>query len=300
MQSRILLNLGLLALVVALGLAIFNLRDDSEDYQLTTLKPDDIRSIEIQHRDRYVVLKKQDDGWRMTHPINIPANNFRINSLLKLINTTAHASYDTSQLDLSRYKLDTPRTTLRIFDGSQDTLIAFGSSNPINRMRYVKVGERMFLIDDNFYPLVSSQIGTLISQRLLPDVDRITLLQLPELRIKKTDNGKWRLTPENAALSADNINALIDEWLHAEAFGVHDYMEREQLGDIDITVIHDGAPQTLRFTVTDTEPWLILARPDLGIEYHLNIEAYDKLLRPDHLQDKILLDEEQQRLKQQP
>ena len=298
MRSRVLLNLGLLALVVVLGLTIFNLRDDSEDYQLTTLKPDDITAIEIQHRDRYMVLKKQDNGWRMTRPINIPANNFRVNSLLKLINTTAHASYDTSQLNLSRYKLDKPRTTLRIFDGNQDTLIAFGSSNPINRMRYVMVGERMFLIDDNFYPLASSQIGALISPRLLPDVERITRLQLPELRIEQTDEGKWRLTPDNNTLSADDISALIDEWLHAEAFGVHDYMQRKQLGDIDISVIRNGAPQTLRFMITDTEPWLILARPDLGIEYHLNAESYDKLLRPDHLQDKAVLDAEQQRLEQ--
>ncbi len=298
MQSRVLLNLGLLALVVALGLTIFNLRDDSEEYQLTTLKPDDITAIKIQHRDRYVVLKKQDDGWRMTRPINIPANNFRVNSLLKLINTTVHASYDISQLNLARYKLDKPRTILRLFNGENDTVIAFGGSNPINRMRYVKTGERMALIDDNFYPLVSSQIGTLISPRLLPDVKGITRLQLPNLLIEKTDNGKSRLTPDNNTLSADDINALIDEWLHVEAFGVHDYMQREQLGDIDISVIRDGAPQTLRFTITDTEPWLILARPELGIEYHLNIEAYDKLIRPDHLQDKALLDEEQQRLEQ--
>jgi len=296
MQSRILLNIGLLALVVVLGLIIFNLRDDSADHQLTTLKPDAITAIEIQHRDRYVVLKKLDGGWRMTRPVNMPANNFRVNSLLKLMQTTAHASYDVAQLELSRYQLEQPRTTLRVSDGSRDTLFAFGASNPINRMRYVRVGERMYLVDDNFYPLVSSQIGALISPRLLPDVERITALQLPGMQLTATQEGRWRLAPDASALSADAINSLIDDWLHSEAFGVHDYMERERLGEIRVDAVRDGLAQTIRFIITDTDPWLILARPELGIEYHLDTQYYDRLIRPDHLRDQAILDAEQRAL----
>ncbi len=300
LKSRILINLGLLALVVVLGLANYTLRyqDDTTDQRLSTLDAEQIDSIEIAHRDRYVVLKKSDDGWRMTRPINIPANNFRISSLLKLIDATPHASYDVSQLELAQFQLQQPRTTLRLSNGKQDVLFEFGTTNPLNRLRYVRVGQAMHLIDDNIYPLISSQIGTLISPRLLPDVETLNALQLPEISLRRDGEGRWQLSPDSSKLSADDIQAVIDAWLHAEAFGVHDYLHREQLGTVEISAMHGETVRPFRFLITDTEPWLILARPELGIEYHLNSEVYDRLLRPGHLQDKAILDAEQAQFEQ--
>lgn len=295
LKSRILLNLALLALVVILGLINYQLRYANDDEpRLSTLEADSINAIEIAHRDRYVVLKKIDGRWRMTRPIHIAANTFRINSLLKLLNTPVHASYDIAQLDLAKFQLQPARTSIRVSDGSDEALIEFGSSNPVNRLRYVKAGERMYLIEDNFYPLVSSQIGTLISPKLLPDSVAITALHLPEVKLTRGNDGRWLVSPDDRNLSADDITAVVDAWLHGEAFGVHDYMQRDNLGSVEIRVKRGEADQSVRFVITDTEPWLILARPDLGIEYHLNSEHYDRLLRPGHLQDKAVLDAEQE------
>ncbi|MDX2457889.1 MAG: hypothetical protein QNL87_10310, partial [Gammaproteobacteria bacterium] len=56
------------------------------------------------------------------------------------------------------------------------------------------------------------------------------------------------------------------------------YLQRKKLGEVFIYIT--SSPQPIRYLVTDTDPWLIIARPEIGLEYHLDIEAYDKLISP--------------------
>ena len=286
MQSRILLNIAMLALVAVLGLFIYSSGQDGASPTPLPLEAKRVDTIEIQHRDRRVVLKKTDGQWRMTQPINIAANDFRINTLLKFINFSAHNSYDTATLDLARYKLDTPQTSIRFSHDNDNMLFQFGSVNPISQQRYVMTGSSMYLIEDNFYPLVSSQLGALISHKLLPDIDSVSRLQLPDMTFTKNENGSWQLTPSDTSISSDQINAIVYEWQHAQAFGVHDYMERDNLGTINISYHSNGNSHDTEFIVTDIEPWLIIARPELNIEYHFNPQFHDRLLRPGQQQDK--------------
>ena len=75
-------------------------------------------------------------------------------------------------------------------------------------------------------------------------------------------------------------------------------MERDNLGEVSIVYRSGGLEQRADFIVTDTDPWLILARPQLGIEYHFDISLYDELFSPGHANDKAILDAEQQLLSQ--
>ena len=65
---------------------------------------------------------------------------------------------------------------------------------------------------------------------------------------------------------------------NSQAFGVHEYIQRENLGDITVHLKQQGEP--IHFIVTDTAPWLIIARPEIGLEYHLEIESYAELIKP--------------------
>jgi len=131
------------------------------------------------------------------------------------------------------------------------------------------------LIDDHYYRLLSSQFGTLVARELLPgDVD-IDRLVLPEMTFYRDDKQRWHSSSE---INPDLISETLDHWKHSQAFGVHNYMARESLAEISIYL--SGEPEPLRFHVTDTEPWLIIARPELDLEYHFNLEFYDRLLRP--------------------
>ncbi len=292
MKSRLLSNIALMGLVILLGIFIYNTDTEDEVARLSSLDADSIVSIEIRHRDRYVVLKKTADRWQMTKPIGIRANDFRISNLLGFLNAATNATYAADSIDLSRFKLDQPRTSIRFSNNEQEAFFEFGAANPINRMRYVRAGSEVYLIDDNFYPLVSSQIGTLIDHKLFPDEVRITQLQIPGHAFSRDDQG-WTLQPDDDRLSSDDINRVIDNWANATAFGVHDFMPRAQLGDVRLRYELGGQASEETFVVTDTDPWLILARPALGIEYHFDISLYDELFSPGHLQDRDILDTEQ-------
>ena len=273
MQSRLLLNIMLLALVIALSMIAYRSTDKDADkvIPLTMLAPDSISEIHIRHNQRETELRKQGDRWVMTQPIRINANNFRINTLLKLLTTTSQADYAIDGLDLAKYGLDQAATSIRF----NDSEIAFGISNPVSGLRYVRVGDRVHLIDDSFYPLLSSQTGALVARELLPQDADVSKLVLPEITLSRNPDGSWR-SDKNAG--ADAIGQTLDNWKHVQAFGVHNYMQRKSLARIEVYL--GDEPEPLRFVVTDTDPWLIIARPELDLEYHFKLEDYDALLRP--------------------
>ena len=108
----------------------------------------------------------------------------------------------------------------------------------------------------------------------------INKLVLPEQTLYRDENDLWH---SSADIGPDAINETLHHWQHSQAFGVHNYMQRESLADISVYLAGDTEP--VQFSVTDVDPWLIIARPDLDIEYHFNLEFYDRLLKPGTVQD---------------
>ena len=275
MQSRILLNFVLLVLVVLLTTYVYFSRQQqhvsSPKNRLTQLSVEQVTQISIRHNEREIDLQKDGETWHMLRPITIEANTFRIDTLLNMLDTSSHAAYDATDLDLGKYGLHEPATSIRF----NDEVIAFGITNPINDFRYVRAGEKVHLIDDHFYPLLSSQTGTLVARELIDKGADIDRLELPSLTLFRDQNRRWQ---SSKTLDPDTINELLYHWKNSQAFGVHNYMPRESLADI--TVFLAGRPDPVRLHITDDDPWLVIARPDLDIEYHFNLEFYDLLFYP--------------------
>lgn len=272
MLSRLLTNIILLVIVITLGVFIYISRDDPVDTQrLTQLDANSVTQISISHNTREVLLEKTAEHWRMLKPTVIDANDFRIKTLLDLLSTQSLASYAPDELELDKIGLAPARTSVQF----NQLTIAFGIDNPINHNRYVLVDGRVHLISDQFYPLISSQLGTLVSQHLIARDAVITGIDLPEQTLRKSDIG-WQSS--DTTVSTDSIQKVIDQWQQAQAFGVHTYNPRTSLGHIEVSI--DDTQKPLIFEITDTSPWLIIARPELNLEYHFNLEFYDRLLRP--------------------
>lgn len=197
----------------------------------------------------------------MQSPYTGPAHEFRINQLLNLSQLIANNSYHVDELDLSQFDL-APSDTIIMFN---KTVVEFGKANPVSLMRYIKSGDKLFLAKDNLYPLLRSQPSSFISLSLIPESSKIEAITLPELTLRKGANKNWLMTPDKK-YDADSIQSLIQAWQHAKAFGVHAYMERKHLGQVSIQL----DSQLINFEITDNDPWLILARKDIGIEYHLD------------------------------
>ncbi|MFC1588760.1 DUF4340 domain-containing protein [Pseudomonadota bacterium] len=272
MRPHLLTNLFLLLLAIALGTFLFvDEIDQNGTGKLSHISADSINQISIHHKQRDVIIEKHDQQWRLIEPIEIHANQFRIKTLLNILNTNSYVQYETEKLDLDKYGLDKANTYIQF----NDTRIDFGITNPINSYRYVKINNTLHLTDDHFYPLLSSQTGTLIARELLPAGAKVNKLILPEHTFMRDDNGLWKSDKD---ISSDAIVELIHQWKHKQAFSVHDYMERESLGEIQVYL--ENRPTPINYSITDSEPWLIIARPDIKLEYHFNIEDYDALLRP--------------------
>jgi len=273
MQSRLLVNVLLLLFVITLVVTVYFSKgsDPHAIDKLTEIDPGSITNISIKHKGRTISLVKSANHWRLTEPVSIAANDFRVESVLKLLTTPGHFSYEENNLSLENFGLDNSKTIITFNNIS----LAFGIINPLNNLRYVKIDNKVHLIDDFFYPLLSSQIGTLVSLSPLPDNSEIIKLVLPDQILELDQQGLWR---SNKELSADAIIETIYNWEHDQAFGVHNYLKRASLGSIEVYLKNIDKP--VIFELTDTDPWIIIARPDLDLEYHFNLELYDRLLRP--------------------
>jgi len=271
--------LNLVLFIAVITLAFFIYFSEEESFELERLSDADINSISkiiIKHNtNTTTIVKQQSDKWQITQPISIAANNFRLSSILKLINAPVHNKYALSEIDASSLGLDKPATTIQFDDGSTTYGISFGITNPATNLRYIRMNDSIYTIEDVYYPFLSSNFSTLVSLNLLPDNSTIEKLVLSNQTISKNDKGLWQ---SNIDISADNINITIDYWKDTQAFGIHQYLKRDNLGEVFIYL--SGQQEPVTFVITDTDPWLILARPELGLEYHLDVETYNNLIAP--------------------
>ena len=267
--------LNLLLFLVAISLASVIYLSEEESTELDKISNNhiaDVTTINIQHnKNTSTIIKSPGGHWNITQPVTIAANDFRVNSILKLINAPVHKQYTSAEIDLDEIGLSNPATTVHFNNQS----ISFGITNPVTNLRYVKQGDFIYTIQDVYYPLISSHFSTLVSLNLLPVNSSITRLILPNQTIFRDDKGLWH---SNTALSADNIVKTIQHWQQDQAFGAHEYLPREQQGEVFIYLKDQQHP--VSFIITDTDPWLILAQPELGLEYHLDIKAYKNLITP--------------------
>lgn len=269
MQKPLATNLTLFfILLLLIGFISFYDNDDTNP-TLTKINKSTINNIIIHKEKQNIVLAKTDGIWKMTEPYAVLAHQFRIKTLLSLLEAPISSQYDISEVDLKIYGLQKPRAHIQ-FD---QTHIYFGKSNPVNTMRYLQVKNKMALLHDELYPLIRSQPTSFVDLALLPQQSRIKNLKLPDMQFTQSNN-HWETLPNNIA-SADQIQSLIQNWQYAKAFAVHAYIKRKALGNI---VIELENKKIITYQITDIKPWLILARTDLNIEYHLDASQQPKLL----------------------
>lgn len=277
MNSRTWLNLALVILVAASAALMFYLPGPDKPAPppaLTALTPGQITRIAIERNDQpTLTFVKEGPHWRMTAPLRMPANTFRVESLLDITRTPSHARLDAAAQDLTQFKLAAPRVRVRL----NDLEIAFGDTDPLNQRRYVRIGPTLHLIDDSDYYNLIALPTVWVSNALLAPDSRLIALELPGRKLTRQADGSWQAAPPPAsASSADAVPTLVNEWTHAQALEVKPYQAAN--AQAQVTLRLQGQPQPLRFEVLAYTPELILARPDLGVQYHLVAELAERLL----------------------
>jgi len=275
-NSRSLLNLGLVVAVAALAaLAIYQpgVKKPSPK-RISALDADNIAHIEIDRPGQpKVVLAREGKQWRMTAPKPLYANAFKVQGLLGVARAEAHRSYPVSAVKLKNLGLDPAKAVLRL-DG---TAFAFGDVDPVDRSRYLRVGDTVYLVDDIAWYFLSGGWTGLVRPGLLPPGAKPSRIELPGLTLARDPkDGGWREEGAAKQPESDRLVALAQNWQQAQAITLRAYHAAKSLGTVRITTTADKVP--LAFRITAYQPELVLARPELGIEYHLSANAKARLL----------------------
>ncbi len=116
MTSRTLLNLALLLIVLILVAVVVlepGKTPELEAVLLTDLKDSEVSKIKIVRKDKDTIeLEKKSGHWQMFTPYTLAANDYKVESVLKLLKTESADQYDISDLDPARFDRQTPAVSI--------------------------------------------------------------------------------------------------------------------------------------------------------------------------------------------
>lgn len=289
MSSRTLINLALFCLAGILILVIVyrpGIAPEPVPQTLTALIADGITRIQVTRNTREpLTFTRQADNWVLAGSSELPASNIQIRSLLAILQAHSSRSYPADSLDLATLGLEPPQATLML----DDTRFAIGLTEALNNMRYVQTGDTVYLVTDKYQHLVNADWSNFVERKLLPANARLTRLQLPKLELSLTAANQWQLSPANPTVSTTALQSLVSNWEQATAYYVRRYQDKA--GSETITLEYSNAAAPVTFHIISHTPEFILARPDKGIQYHLQSEMEQALLAlPGDTQDTATTD----------
>jgi hypothetical protein len=279
MKSKVLLNLALIAALVALSLyAYFKpWQETAPTIKLTLLKRDDISRITIEPRTATAIkLEKHDGAWRVVSPVTAQAEASQVDRLVDIVN--AHAKRKLSSPDLSQFELNPPQVRVTL----NDQAIAFGRINDITYEQYVATADGVFLVPPLYGYDIPTDVGKLLSRKLLDSGEVPVAFDFGHYRIERDDKGTWTVSGEFAIakgepLSQDDFNRWADEWRFTSGLSVEpdpNSVTREQVS------VRFKSGKTVSMKIVKKEPDFQLVRGDNGMRYHFGVDVGHRLLDP--------------------
>jgi hypothetical protein len=270
MKSRLALNLGLLALIAVLT-ALAVLKPGKKEEPQPTLVAGELNSLNrvtLQNKDT-LTFEKKDGLWVLTAPFAAPVNQVRMRQLVEVGQAVSSARYPIKPEELAQFGLDRPQATLTL----GDTTLQFGNTDPINMRRYVRIGDTLHLVDDNFFHHLTASATDYVDKKLIPEGTKIRQIELPGLKIIKGAEGRW--TAEPAGDGKTDWAELASTWATARAIEVK-RLEKDTQGETIRVTFNEGSP--IEFLILRKEPSLTLARRDLGLQYEITADTARDLL----------------------
>lgn len=269
MRSRITLNLALLVTLLVLGAVLYFEPGKRASDTATLLQLDDARLDKITLRNKEtIVFEKKDGHWSLTAPFQAPVNQVRVRQLIDIAKAPIDSQYPVKPEDLPKFELAQPKATLEL----GGTSLAFGGSDPINLRRYVLKDGTLYLVNDDFYHHLMAAATDYVDKKLLPEEARVTAIEIPGLKAVLDKDGKWTREP---AGDQPDLAELATLWSTARAIDVRQVTQPVQGDRVKIGLASGAA---VEFVIIQREPDLILARPDLALQFELTGESARQLL----------------------
>jgi hypothetical protein len=277
MSSRGLLNLAMAGIAIGLGLVTWfrpGLEPTTTQQPLTTLSPVEVNHIQVSRLQRpELAFTRQAETWLLAGDPPLPASPFQVQGLLALLQARTERHYPADSLDLQGLGLDPPQASVILDD---NTTFLIGNTEPLDNMRYVQYGTTVYLVEDHYQHLINADRTNFIERRLLDEDASITRLALPDLTLTQDADGHWEAHPDKPAVSAAAVRQLLVYWQQASALYVRPYAPKPASSRITLELANSETP--IVFELLADKPELILARPDLGIQYHFSQAIGERLL----------------------
>lgn len=273
MRRNALVNVVLALLVAGLALFLY-LRPRpgaAPELSLFAIDPEQVTRIRLERAGGSpLVLEKRAGVWHLTEPYRARADAFRVRQLLDLL--SAKASRQLAATDLARFDLDRPAMRVA-FD---DRAIAFGTVNELSNEQYVSAGESVYLIPLRYAAALPQEAKDLTGRQLFgPDEEPVAIaLGGIEMALQE---GIWRLRPDTPGLSQDDLNRWGDDWRGAASLLTQQGPGAATGEPITVT-LKNGT--TVRLTIVQREPELVLRREDEGLQYHFSAAVGKRLMTP--------------------
>ena len=276
MSSRNLLNLALLALAAVLALVIFyqpGITPEPAPQTVTALSGENIKRIQIVRMTRDPLTFTRHDGeWFLSGDRELPASNFQVSSLLAVLQTEAIRSYPVDTVEPETLGLEPPLATLTL----DDVRFKIGTTDALEKLRYLQTGDNVFLVSDRYQHLINADWPGFVSRKLLPANAGISQLQLPHTTLSLSADNQWQQSATTDSVDTGKLQTLVDSWQQASATYIRHYQPVN--GSETVTLEFSTAAKALTFHIVTRTPELILARPELGIQYHLQADMAGVLL----------------------
>lgn len=272
MRARLLINLLLLVLVLGLGLWLWLVPEQAAEapVAISELDTGKVQTIRLQRRGHEAVeIGRQADGWQLLQPFAMQADDNRAQSLLLLAALASQQRFAAIDMNLTRYGLE-PEASVLYLD---DERFVIGDEHPMLAQRYVLHRDYVHLIPDTLQQELILPSSQFADGRLLPVSERPQRILLPD-RVLTLVAGEWQAEP---ALEERSPAAAANAWrtAYARAVRPHDEFTTEYFGVIEVEYEH---LEPIRLHILSPVPNVVLARPQLGVEYELDADQIRRLL----------------------
>jgi hypothetical protein len=275
-SRRWIINYFLLVLIIIFTwIGINNPITEDQKFDLdaiTKLKPQQIETIRIETADGSVALEKKENRWFISSPYLWFADHLAVERIASLVSSKYHSKLPKSEIELSTLGLTIPKAVITL----NQTSIYFGSTNQIGSRRYLLIDPTLYLVDDIHFALIDRGISGLIDKRLLPEGSGLQTLKFSGFSISHQDSG-W--VSSKTQQPDDKAKQIISNWQNQQASRVTTY--DQSLTPLDKITATLKGDENIEFYLLAITPEIILARPDINLQFHFQDHLYYELLSLD-------------------
>lgn len=216
--------LVLAVLVAGLGFYLYRYElpaaeKEGQKEKLVGVAEDAITGLELVYPDRSIALVRGDKGWRLTQPLDAPADEPAVKAVLATITgALVQRSLDELPKDLAPFGLDKPATVVKLTvkDGTVPP-IAIGKNTAIGAKTYVRKGDepKIYLTASTISSSLSKQPKDLRDKELLSfqddQVERVTIGKADgtSTTVVRKEKDTWTLDPGGQAADPTEVRSYL-------------------------------------------------------------------------------------------